>query len=47
MAYKMTYLAIYPLAVLGGLAISRRAGSGADARPCGSKGRIGWLMPPS
>ena len=45
MAYKMTYLAIYPLAVLGGLAIGRLL-AGADARAVsGPRAQFaGWII---
>lgn len=45
MAYKMTYLAIYPLAVLGAVAIGRLL-AGADARAVtGSRAQFGgWLL---
>ena len=45
MAYKMTYLAIYPLAVLGGLAIGRLL-AGADARAITSPRAQfgGWII---
>ena len=45
LAYKMTYLAIYPLAVLGGLAIGRLL-AGADARAVtGSRAQFGgWIL---
>ena len=45
MAYKMTYLAIYPLAVLGGLAIGRLL-AGADARAVtGPRAQFaGWML---
>ncbi len=45
MAYKMSYLAIYPLAVLGGLAIGRPL-AGAPAPTAGGAGAqvVGWAL---